>query len=44
MKKQQYLARITKSLDLQDAADVDIVIEAAVENMEIKQSIFNEVG
>ncbi|MBO0588762.1 3-hydroxybutyryl-CoA dehydrogenase [Sporosarcina sp. E16_8] len=34
------LGRITKSLDLQDASDVDIVIEAAVENMDIKKSIF----
>ena len=28
------------SLDLKDAADVDIVIEAAVENMEIKTENF----
>ena len=34
------LSRITMSLDLQDASDIDIVIEAAVENMDIKQSIF----
>ncbi|MBO0601107.1 3-hydroxybutyryl-CoA dehydrogenase [Sporosarcina sp. E16_3] len=34
------LGRITKSLDLQDASDVDIIIEAAVENMDIKKSIF----
>ncbi len=34
------LGRITKSLNLQDASDVDIVIEAAVENMDIKKSIF----
>lgn len=38
--KTTVLSRITKSLDLQDAADVDIVIEAAVENMDIKRSIF----
>jgi len=38
--KSAVLGRITKSLDLQDAADVDIVIEAAVENMDIKKSIF----
>ena len=31
------------SLDLQDASDVDIIIEAAVENMEIKQSIFKQL-
>ena len=34
------LGRITPSLDLKDAHDVDIVIEAAVENMAIKHSIF----
>lgn len=34
------LGRITPSLDLKDAYDIDIVIEAAVENMEIKHSIF----
>lgn len=41
--KQGILGRITMSLDLRDAADVDLVIEAAVENMEIKQSIFREL-
>lgn len=38
--KSAVLGRITKSLDLGDASDVDIVIEAAVENMDIKRSIF----
>ncbi|HEX5563525.1 MAG TPA: 3-hydroxyacyl-CoA dehydrogenase NAD-binding domain-containing protein, partial [Sporosarcina sp.] len=38
--KSEVLGRITKSLDLQDAHDVDIVIEAAIENMDIKKSIF----
>lgn len=37
------LNRITKSLDLQDAKNVDIVIEAAVENMDIKRSIFAQL-
>lgn len=41
--KEVVLSRITKSLDLQDASDVDIVIEAAVENMEIKSSIFTKL-
>lgn len=41
--KTTILARITPSLDLQDASDVDIVIEAAVENMEIKRSIFGRL-
>ncbi|MEK5067249.1 3-hydroxybutyryl-CoA dehydrogenase [Sporosarcina sp. FSL K6-1508] len=38
--KSATLGRITKSLDLQDASDADIVIEAAVENMDVKKSIF----
>ncbi|MCJ1908160.1 3-hydroxybutyryl-CoA dehydrogenase [Planococcus ruber] len=38
--KTAVLGRITASLDLKDAHDADIVIEAAVENMEIKHSIF----
>ncbi|WP_107947552.1 3-hydroxybutyryl-CoA dehydrogenase [Lysinibacillus parviboronicapiens] len=41
--KAAILARITMSLDLQDASDVDIIIEAAVENMEVKQSIFQQL-
>ena len=41
--KTEILGRITKSLDLSDASDVDIVIEAAVENMEIKQQIFKQL-
>ncbi|MDW0113896.1 3-hydroxybutyryl-CoA dehydrogenase [Sporosarcina saromensis] len=38
--KTAVLNRITKSLDLADAADVDIIIEAAVENMDVKKSLF----
>jgi 3-hydroxybutyryl-CoA dehydrogenase len=38
--KTAVLGRITKSLDLQDAKHADIIIEAAVENMEVKRSIF----
>lgn len=38
--KSGVLGRITGSFDLKDAHDVDIVIEAAVENMEIKSKIF----
>lgn len=37
------LSRITMSLDLNDASDVDIIIEAAVENMDIKKSIFAQL-
>ncbi|MGE7672047.1 3-hydroxybutyryl-CoA dehydrogenase [Lysinibacillus sp. NPDC094403] len=41
--KATILGRISMSLDLQDASDVDIIIEAAVENMEVKQSIFKQI-
>jgi 3-hydroxybutyryl-CoA dehydrogenase len=41
--KEAILARLTKSLDINDANDVDLVIEAAVENMGIKQSIFKQL-
>ena len=41
--KNAVLGRITMSLDLNDAADVDIVIEAAVENMAIKKTIFAQL-
>jgi 3-hydroxybutyryl-CoA dehydrogenase len=38
--KQEILSNITTSTDLNDARDVDLVIEAAVENMDIKTNIF----
>jgi 3-hydroxybutyryl-CoA dehydrogenase len=41
--KEAVLSHITMSLDLKDAHDVDLVIEAATENMEIKKSIFREL-
>ena len=41
--KQEVLARLTISTDLTDAAGVDLVIEAAVENMEIKTKIFAQL-
>ncbi|WP_342574920.1 3-hydroxybutyryl-CoA dehydrogenase [Solibacillus sp. FSL K6-1781] len=41
--KSAVLARITKSLTIEDARDADIIIEAAVENMDIKQSIFKQL-
>ncbi|AZV45458.1 3-hydroxybutyryl-CoA dehydrogenase [Peribacillus asahii] len=37
------LSRLTPSTDLQNAANVDLVIEAAVENMEIKSKLFTEL-
>lgn len=41
--KTSILNRITMSLSLEDAKHVDLVIEAAVENMEVKQSIFKQL-
>jgi len=41
--KNATLGRIIKSLDLQDAEKVDLIIEAAVENMDIKKSIFKKL-
>lgn len=41
--KADVLARITMSLSLEDAKRADIIIEAAVENMDIKQSIFKQL-
>src|SRR3954469_25292120 len=38
--KQDVLSQITASTDLHDARAVDLVIEAAVENMEIKTKLF----
>ncbi|RLQ93476.1 3-hydroxybutyryl-CoA dehydrogenase [Falsibacillus albus] len=41
--KNAAISNLTKSTDLQDAENVDIVIEAAVENMEIKTKIFAQL-
>lgn len=41
--KEQILTRITGTTDLNMAEEADIVIEAAVENMEIKKKIFAEL-
>ncbi|MGG5255224.1 3-hydroxybutyryl-CoA dehydrogenase [Neobacillus sp. SM06] len=41
--KQTVMERITPSVTLNDAAKVDLVIEAAVENMEIKTNIFSQL-
>lgn len=35
--------RLTTSVDIQNAAEVDLVIEAAVENMDIKAKLFKEL-
>jgi 3-hydroxybutyryl-CoA dehydrogenase len=41
--KQEVLSNLTTSIDLNDASDVDLVIEAAVENMDIKTKIFAQL-
>lgn len=41
--KSEILQQITASTTLQDAKDADLVIEAAVENMEIKTKIFTDL-
>ncbi|MDQ0218541.1 3-hydroxybutyryl-CoA dehydrogenase [Peribacillus cavernae] len=41
--KRSTLARLTTSTDLRNAADVDLVIEAAIENMDIKAKLFSEL-
>lgn len=41
--KETILKQIIPSTSLQDAADADLVVEAAVENMEIKSKIFREL-
>ncbi|MFE8701886.1 3-hydroxybutyryl-CoA dehydrogenase [Cytobacillus sp. FJAT-54145] len=40
---EKVLGNLTPSTDLNDAKDVDLVIEAAVENMKIKSKIFNQL-
>jgi len=42
-KKEEILSNITGTVDLNMAADCDLVVEAAVENMEIKKQIFAEL-
>ena len=41
--KAEIIGRISKSTDLQDAKDVDLVIEAAVENMDVKYRLFSHL-
>ncbi|MCG8471258.1 MAG: 3-hydroxybutyryl-CoA dehydrogenase [Desulfobacterales bacterium] len=41
--KAQILGRITPSVSLEDAAGCDLVIEAIVENMEVKAKVFSEL-
>lgn len=39
----QVLSRITPSLTLEDGSDVDLVIEAVVENLDIKTNVFQQL-
>lgn len=41
--KEDLLNRITSSTNLQDGKDVDLVIEAVVENMDVKKDIFQQL-
>ncbi|WP_053361095.1 3-hydroxybutyryl-CoA dehydrogenase [Bacillus sp. FJAT-27251] len=41
--KEEILSRITPSTSLQDAQEADLVIEAAVENMDIKTKVFAQL-
>lgn len=41
--KQETLNRITTTLDLKDLADCDLVIEAVIEDLELKQSVFKQL-
>lgn len=41
--KTAIIAKINKSSELKDVADCDVVIEAIVENMEIKKSLFKQL-
>ncbi|QED49757.1 3-hydroxybutyryl-CoA dehydrogenase [Cytobacillus dafuensis] len=40
---EEVLSNLTPSTDIQDAKNVDLIIEAAVENMEIKTKIFSQL-
>ncbi|MTI67708.1 MAG: 3-hydroxybutyryl-CoA dehydrogenase [Firmicutes bacterium] len=42
-KKEEILKRITATTDINALKDVDLVVEAAVENMDIKKKIFKEL-
>ncbi|MGL4453977.1 MAG: 3-hydroxybutyryl-CoA dehydrogenase [Sarcina sp.] len=42
--KEEILSRITGTVEMEMAVDCDLVVEAAVENMEIKKQIFAQLG
>lgn len=41
--KQKVLSRITTTTDMKDLKDVDLVVEAVLEDMELKQSVFSQL-
>ena len=41
--KEETLARLTTTTELEDVADVDLVIEAIIEDMKIKQDVFSKL-
>ncbi|MDW7669866.1 MAG: 3-hydroxyacyl-CoA dehydrogenase NAD-binding domain-containing protein, partial [Bacillota bacterium] len=41
--KEEILERITTTTNLEDMKDVDLVIEAVVENMDVKQDVFSNL-
>jgi len=42
-KKNSILSKITKSVNLEDAKDVDVVVEAVFENMDVKKELFGKL-
>ena len=42
-KKEEVLGRITKSTDLDDLKDVDLAIEAIIEDLELKKKVFGQL-
>src|SRR5690625_4355588 len=41
--KETILSRITASTNLENASQVDVIIEAATENMDVKKKIFSDL-
>lgn len=41
--KNETLSRLSKTIDLEEAKDCDLIIEAIVENMQIKKQLFKEL-
>src|SRR5699024_3815717 len=41
--KEETIARLSKSTDLKDAEDRDLIVEAVVENMDVKADVFKQL-